>query len=185
MDKIEAAKTVQDYWSSISDLRPHSIFLSNRILPCTAGRLKYAHFVFAEALVVNREMSTEMTKVMMESYGLIESLFREDPEPDNIEYRKYIVGLENGTITNFRHPNPFGEFNAVAEFYNFIGESIFKQEQRQINDEHFGSSLYDALTDKAFAEKDIKRLIDIVNTSLTRFVTFPDKKSNDFCMFIN
>lgn len=185
MDKIEAAKTVQDYWNSISDLRPHSIFLSNRILPCTVGNLKYAHFVFSEALVIEGEMTSGMMKAMMESYGLIESIFRENPEPDNVEYRKYISELKNGNITNFRHPNPFGESNAVAEFYNFICETIFKKEQRQIVDEHLGSFVYEALTDKALAENDAKSLIDIVNTSLTRFVTFPDKKSNDFCMFIN
>lgn len=184
MNKIEAATLIQDYWNSIKDLRPYSIFLSNSSLPCTVGKIKYAHFVFGEALIIDGEMVEGAEKLFMESFGLIHSLFREHPDTDNQKYREYLDGLKNGNITDFRHPNPFGESGAVAEYYNFLGEAIFKYQGRQLSDSVLESFVYDALTNKAVAETDIKCLIRLVNTSLTRSVTFPDKKKNEECVFV-
>jgi hypothetical protein len=197
MTPIEAEKIIEKFHQTIKDLRPNAIVQSSKELPYASARIKYAHFVYAEHFIKDgfyveaktKETKEEMLKSfekkyqeLMESYGLIDSLFSDDPELINAEYRKYLEGLKNGIITNFRMPNPFGECEPVNEYHNFIGECWFLEHRTNLfSDNPLGAFIYDAVRNKAIKEKDKKILIEIVNTGLTRSVDYPEKtNSNKF-----
>ncbi len=185
MRPIEAQKVINDFHESIKDSRPDNIVQSSKKLPYTYARIKYAHFIFAEELIGRAEMTEENFQETMESYGIINSLFSENPESINLKYREYLEGLKNGIVTDFRMPNPFGEVGSVNEIYNFIGEGWFlKHHTNLFTGNPLGAFIYEGLRNKAIKEKDIKLLIEMVNTSLTRAVRYPGKKSNAESVFI-
>lgn len=200
MTPIEAEKIIEKFHQAIKDLRPNAIVQSSKNLPYTAARIKYAHFVYGEHFINDgfyteaktKETKEEMLKSfekkyqeLMESYGLIDSFFNEESESINAEYKKYLEGLKNGIITDFRIPNPFGECEPVNEYHNFIGECWFLEHRTNLfNDAPLGAFIYDGIRNKAIKEKDIKTLIEIANTSLTRAVSYPEKKSNAESVFI-
>jgi hypothetical protein len=185
MTPSEAAKIITDFHKSIKDLRPNAIVQSNEELPCTSARIKYAHFVHAEELVGHAEMTEEKLQEIIESYGIVDSLFSEDPEPINIRYREYLERLKRGIVIDFRMPNPFGEVRPVIEIYNFIGECWFlKYHKNILTGNLLGSVIYEKLYDKAINESDIKSLIELVNTGLTRKVFYPKKKDSSESIFI-
>ena len=180
MTPIEAKELIEKFQQSIRDLRPNAIVQSTKELPCTSARIKYAHFVYGEGLVKNVSITEEALQEIMESYGIIDSFFSEDPEPINAEYKAYLEGLKNGKITDFRMPNPFGEIDAVNEFHSFLGECWFLEHQTNLfSDNPLGAFIYDVVRNKAIEENDIKILIEIVNTGLTRAVHYPRKTSNN------
>lgn len=179
MTPIEAEKIIDNFHKSIKDLRPDAIVQSSKVLPYTSARIKYAHFVYGEALIKNVKITEEKLQEVGESYGIIDSFFSEDPEPINIKYREYLKWLRNGIITDFLMPNPFGEIEPVNEFHNFLGECWFLEHRTNLfTDSPLGAFIYDGVRNKATKEKDIKVLIEIVNTGLTRAVRYPGKESN-------
>lgn len=185
MTPIEAEEIIEKFHQSIKDLRPNAIVQSDTLLPYTPARIKYAHFVFAEELVSNLTITDEKIKELMESYGIIDSFFVENSELVNEKYREYLARLKEGVIIDFLIPNPFGELEPVNEFRNFIGESWFiKYHTDLFSDKPIGTAIYQALREKAIREEDIKLLKEIANTSLTRSINFPHKKTNENCVFI-
>ena len=194
MTSEESKIIIEKFHQSIRDLRPDAIVQSTKNLPYTSARIKFAHFVYGEYLVkdglyTKGKSQEEILKSfeksyqeLMESYGLIDSLFNEEPEPINAAYKKYLEGLRNGTITDFRLPNPFGECEPVNEYHNFIGECWFLEHRTNLfSDNPLGAFIYEGVRNKAIKEQDIKTLIDIVNTGLTRSVDYPEKtNSNKF-----
>ncbi len=185
MTPIEAERIIEKFHKSIKDLRPDAIVHSSKELPCTSARIKHAHFVYGEELAKHIKITEEILQELLESYGIIDSFFNEDPEPINIKYKEYLGGLRNGIITDFRMPNPFGECEPVLEFNNFLGECCFLEHHTNLfTGNPLGAFIYDELRNKATKEKDIKLLIEIVNTSLTRAVRYPGKKSNAESVFI-
>lgn len=197
MTPLQAEEILNNYWRSIKDSRPNAIVQSSKELPYTSARIKFAHFIYGEHLItggfyIKGKSPEEMSKLfeknyqkLMESYGLIDSLFSEDPDPINIEYKKYLEGLRSGIITNFRMPNPFGECEPVNEYHNFIGECWFSEHHTNLFvDSPLGAFIYDGIRNKAIKEKDIKLLIEIVNTSKTRNVIFPGRKTNEESIFV-
>jgi len=181
----EASVIIENFHKSIKDLRPEAIVQSSKELPYSYARIKYAHFVYIEELIERVELTEKNLQEMMESYGIINSFFPEDPEPINIKYRDYLEGLRNGTITDFRMPNPFGEAEAVNEIHNFIGECWFLKHHTDLfTGNALGAFIYDGIRNKDTEEKNIKELIKIVNTAKTRSVVFPGKKTNKESIFI-
>jgi len=185
MTPIEAEKIIEKFHKSINDLRPNAIVQSSKELPWTSSRIKYAHFVYGEELIKNVKITEEILQKMLESYGIIDSFFSEDPEPINVKYEEYVVGLKNGIITDFRLPNPFGECEPVNEFHNFLGECWFLEHHTNLfKNSPLGAFIYDGVRNKAIKEKDIKLLIEIMNTAKTRSVVFPGRKTNEESMFV-
>ena len=185
MIPTEAKNIIDNFHKSIKDLRPNAIIQSNEKLPYTSARIKYAHFVYGEGLIKTVKITEKIFQEMLESYGIIDSFFNKDPEPINIKYREYLEGLRNGIITTFRMPNPFGECEPVNEFYNFLGECWFREHHSDFfTGNALASFIYEGVRDKATKEKDMKTLIELVNSSLTRTVCYPGKKSNAEPVFI-
>jgi len=92
MTHTEAKEIIEKFHQSIRDLRPDAIVQSTKELPYTSARIKYAHFVYGEHFIKDgfyaeaktKETKEEMLKSfekkyqeLMESYGLIDSLFNE------------------------------------------------------------------------------------------------------------
>ncbi|MCH7918497.1 MAG: hypothetical protein IIC50_10980 [Planctomycetes bacterium] len=185
MTPTDAIDIIAKYHRSIKDLRPNAIVQSYKAIPCTSARIKYAHFVYGEALIKSDSMTEESYQELLESFGLIDSYFSEASELTNAKYREYLEGLRNSTITEFRMPNPFGEIEAVSELYNFLGECWFIENRTQLfDDSPLGAFVYDELRKKAIKDDNIRTLIDMVNSSLTRAVSYPKKKSNEDSVFI-
>jgi hypothetical protein len=185
MRSIEAKEIIETHHQSIKDLRPNAIVQSSEVRPCTSARIKYAHFVYGEDLIKSHNVAEETIKELRESYGIIDSFFSEDSELINAKYREYIGGLRNGIITEFRMPNPFGEIEPVFEFHVFLDECWFLENRTKLfNDSVLGAFIYDGVRNKATKEKDIITLIQLVNSSLTRDVCYPGKKSNAESVFI-
>ena len=193
----EAKEILDKFHQSIMDLRPNAIVQSTKELPYTSARIKFAHFVYGEHLIkdgfyIKGKTQRKISKLfeknyqeLMESYGLIDSLFSEDPEPINIEYKKYLEGLRNDIITDFCMPNPFGECEPVNEYHNFIGECWFLEHRTNLfSDNPLGAFIYDGIRNKYTKEKNIEELIKIVNTAKTRSVVFPGRKTNEESIFI-
>ncbi len=184
----EAKIIIEKFQQSIKDLRPNAIVQDSKNLPYTSARIKYAHFICGDDLVENiiQEGKTpeevlkffeDKHRELMESYGLIESLFSEDSENINKRYIEYMKGLENGIVTDFRIPNPFGETEPVNEFHNFIGESWFIKHRTNIfNDAPLCAFIYEGVRNKATQENDIKTLKEIAATDITRTVYYPGKQ---------
>lgn len=190
MTSIEAEKIIENFHKSIKDLRPDAVVQPRNDLPYVPGWIKYAHFVYGEELIKQNMMTEKIAEMLTESYGIIDLFFVEDPEPINAKYREFISGLKQGIMIDFRMPNPFGDISQVLEYSNFLGERLFKFGQDSIlkNDkgeyELLPAFVYDALYSKALKDKDLKLCIEIVNTSLTRAVHYPGKKSNAESVFI-
>lgn len=185
MTPDEAVKIIENFHKAIKDSRPNAIVQSRKELPYTSARIKYAHFVYGEFLVKQVKITEEILQEILESYGIIDSFFIEDSELINTEYRQYLKGLKSGVVTDFRMPNPFGECEPVNEFYNFLGECWFLEHHTDLlSGNALGAFIYDGVRNKATKEKDIKSLIEIVNTSLTRAIHYPGKKSNAESVFI-
>ena len=185
MTPSEAEKIIKNFHKSIKDLRPDAIMQSRNDLPYVPGWIKYAHFVYGEEVVKHVKITEEILQEMLESYGIINSFFSEDPEPINTRYREYLEGLRNGIITDFRMPNPFGECEPVNELHKFLGECWFLEYHTNLFvNAPLGAFIYDGVRNKATKEKDIKLLIEIVNTSLTRAVRYPGEKSNAESVFM-
>lgn len=181
----EAEKIIVDFHKSITDLRPISIVQSTNELPYTTARIKYAHFIYGERLLENFEMDEKKFQEILESYGIIESFFVEEPDVVNAKYRKYLENLRSGIITEFRLPNPFGEPDPVLELYNFLGEHWFlKHKTELLTRNALAAFLYDQVRDKATREGDLELLKDIINTAKTREVVFPGKKNNKESIFV-
>lgn len=185
----EAKNIIEKFHQSIKDLRPNAIVQDSKNLPYTSARIKYAHFVYGEHFVNNgfynktetkEEMLKSVEKVcqeLMESYGLIDSLFSEDAEEINVQYKEFIKGLNNGIITGFRMPNPYGETESVYEFRNFFSECWFIKHRTNIfNNNPLGSFIYDAVLNKSIKENDINTLKETANTDITRVVYYPGKE---------
>jgi hypothetical protein len=185
MTPIEAEKITHAFHGSIKDLRPDAIVRSSRELPYTSARIKYAHFVYGEHLVKTATITEEKYQEIMESYGLVDSLFREDPAPINDGYRAYLDGLKDGRISDFRMPNPFGEIGPVNDFHNFLGECWFLEYKTHLfSDNPLGAFIYDGIRNKATMEQDIQTLIKLVNTGLTRAVDYPEKTNSTELMIL-
>jgi len=76
-------------------------------------------------------------------------------------------------------------FCSQNEFHNFIGEYWFLEHHTDLfTDNALGAFIYDGIRNKATKEKDIKSIIEIANTSLTRAVNYPGKKNNAESVFI-
>jgi len=184
MTQNEAKKIIENYHKSIKDLRPAAIVQSNNNLPCVSGWIKYAHFVYGEELIKENIITKEIAEMLTESYGIINLFFVENPEPINEKYRDFISGLKQGAITDFRIPNPFGDIYRVAEYTDFLGEFLFKFGRDSILKDDKGEPLllpafvYEALYNKYIKDNNLKDFIELVNSSLTRAVHFPGKKSN-------
>lgn len=185
MTPTEAQKIIKTFHQSIKDLRPNAIVQSSKNLPCTSARIKYAHFVYGEELIKLGKITEKIYQEMLESYGIIDSFFIEDPEPINIKYREYLEGLKNGINTGFRMPNPFGECGPVIEYYNFLGECFFCEYHKDMLSRNaLGAFMYEGVRNKATKQNDIKTLIELVNTGHTRALDYPGKRSNTESIFI-
>ena len=95
MTSIEAEKIIEKFHQAIKDLRPNAVAQSSKELPYTSARIKYAHFVYGEGLIKNFSLSEENLQWIMESYGIIDAFFIEDPEPINVKYKEYLERLHS------------------------------------------------------------------------------------------
>jgi ribosome biogenesis protein Nip4 len=107
----EAEKIIEKFHQSIRDLRPDAIVQSNKALPYTSATIKYAHFVYGEDLIKNfvkisgktpEELEIFFSKKyneLMESYGIIDSLFREDSEDINTKYKEFLKCLKKALLS--------------------------------------------------------------------------------------
>ncbi len=116
----KSQEIIEEFTNTIKDLRPNLIVQSENVLPYLKGKIKYAHFVMGEELIKDNKMTKEIALQLMNSYGIIDSFFVEEPESINKKYREYIAELKKGIITDFCLPNPFGEHLQVLEYQNFI-----------------------------------------------------------------
>lgn len=182
----EAIEVLEKFTNTIKDLRPSAIVQSDNVLPCTKGKIKFAHFVAVEELINNNKMTRETGLQLVNSYGIIDSFFVENSELENKKYQEYILGLKNGIITNYVPPNPFGEVMEVLEFQNFIEEIYFKLNKQYIFGKGYipGSMYYHVLVNEKKDSFDLKARKDMINTPLTRNLDFPGKKNEEESVFI-
>jgi hypothetical protein len=163
-----AKKIIGAYRAKIRDLRPDAIVQSDSVLGRAKATIKFAHFIYCEHLIEQGVFDDNDFKTLLESYGLLESHFVDDPDSINTQYREFMVKLRSGTITGFRMPNPFGDPSAVNEFYNFIGDCFVLHGLTGLTKEPLGAFIYEAVLTKARAENDIKVLREIAATPITR-----------------
>lgn len=95
MTPIEAEKIINDYWKSIKDIGE---FIKQPIsdLPCSPGKIRYAHFIYGEELVKRDLLTWEIADKLAMSYSDIHDRFVEDPTPMNKKHKKYIEKLKEG-----------------------------------------------------------------------------------------
>ena len=168
VDLNTAKKIIEAYRAKIRDLRPEGIVQSDRVLGRAKATIKFAHYINCEHLIEQRSFNNNDFQTLLESYGLLESHFVDDPDAINVQYRDYMANLRRGTITAFRMPNPFGDPTAVNEFYNFIGDCFTRFGLSGLTREPLGAFIYDAVLNKARADKDLKLLREIAATPVTR-----------------
>ncbi len=199
MTPDEALGVISDFHDSIRDLRPQAIFISSGELPHPSYKIKEALFNYGKYLVdegfyvdIKKGMDNDQKtfeqvfneldkriKILQESYGLIDSLFVTDTERANEKYREYIRALREGTITNFRMPNPFGEPELVLQYLNFLDENWYSKTGKHLmNPESpLGTFIYKTLTDKLIQEGETTELLKLAESDLTRSVIYPGKPS--------
>lgn len=186
MTITEAANILDNFTKSIKDLRPNEIVQSESVLKDTKGRIKYAHFVYAEGLLEKGVLEKDHALMLMESYGIIDSFFVENFELINKKYREHISGLKDSFITDYILPNPWGENLPVLEFENFIEEIYFKlNKEYLLGKGHISeSAYYDFLSHNKKGECDLDTRKKMVNSPLTKRVIFPGRKNDDESIFI-
>lgn len=124
MTPSEAKTIINDYVrliKKIDDL--NGIVISIDELPYSVGKIKYAHFVYAEELIKQNQLTKIIGDQLIETYGYINKFFVENPEDINLEYRKYLSDLDKKIISN----NPHVILAEIAlanniEFNNFLAE---------------------------------------------------------------
>ena len=121
-----AEEIINSYWDSFKKLDgKNEIVQPISDLPFSSGRIKYAHFAYAESLILNFVSTKEILDQLIESYGDINRRFVKDPTSTNTVWKQYRDNLDNGVISE----DPFLRLTEIAledniEFNNFIAESI-------------------------------------------------------------
>ena len=94
-------------------------------LPCSQGRIRYAHFIYAEELLKRHLLPETVGRQLCESYANIRQLFSEDAEAINAEHRLYVDYLKKGGKPK-DHVRlalaKIGEEDSI-EFHNFLADS--------------------------------------------------------------
>lgn len=96
-------------------------------LPCTSGKLRYAHFLLAECFIKNGKLNKQMGDLLIKSYAYIARFLDEDQsEIDNINNQntKYLNNLKSG---KFSTTQALGGVSTsilanTIEFNNFLEE---------------------------------------------------------------
>lgn len=95
MTPLEAEEIINFFWDSYKDLsKTNKIVQSIKDLPFSPGRIKYAHFVYVENLILNMLFSKEIGDLLIESYADINRRFVEDFESLNAKWKQYRDNLK-------------------------------------------------------------------------------------------
>lgn len=119
MTPLHAKKIINSYIKSIKDLRPHAIVQPISELPCSAGMIRYAYFVYGEYLVNEGHLTKKIMNNLVTSYSRIHTYFVEEPEPINEKYREYISGGGKDEnvfcLSDIETPGDW-----ILEYHNFL-----------------------------------------------------------------
>ena len=121
MTPIQAKKIINSYLKTIKDLRPNAIVQPTSDLPCSAGKIRYAYFVYGEYLVNEGHLSKKVMNRLITSYSHIHTYFVEDPEPINTKYREFMKGIDKSENNNDFHLSDIETPDEWAlEYHNFL-----------------------------------------------------------------
>ncbi|MBU2036615.1 hypothetical protein KJ866_00165 [Patescibacteria group bacterium] len=98
MTPIEAEEIINKYWKSYKDIGPYSIVQPISDLPCSPGKIRYAHLVYGEELIKRGLIPWGISRKLSSSYQEIHSRFVDDPESINDQHKKYVENLEKGVL---------------------------------------------------------------------------------------
>ncbi len=130
MTPLHAKKIINNDIKSIKDLRPHAIVQPISELPCSAGMIRYAYFVYGEYLVNEGHLTKKVMNNLVTSYSHIHTYFVEDPELINDKYRKFmsdggkVKGENDFRLSDIETPGEWG-----MEYSNFLAncQSIYEK----------------------------------------------------------
>lgn len=96
-------------------------------LPCTSGRLRFAHFILAEHLIKNNKLTKNMGDLLTKSYAYIARFIDEDKNKIgeiNKQNEAYWKNLKDG---EFQPRHVLDEINSrilenTIEFNNFLAD---------------------------------------------------------------
>lgn len=102
MTPKEAEKIINSYWKSYKSL---SIYAVQPIsdLPCSPGKIRYAHLVYGEELIKRGLMKESDARRIGSSYAEIHIRFVEKPKLINDKLKKYMKGLNKGVKSKKYH----------------------------------------------------------------------------------
>lgn len=125
MTPLEAEEIINKFWKSIKSLGGATeIVQPISDLPCSQGKIKYAHFIYGEELIKKNLLTDKVGSQLIESYAKISQVFVEDPETINAEHRQYIDSLKRGVHLN---KNPRLHLAGIGlkdniEYNNFLAD---------------------------------------------------------------
>jgi hypothetical protein len=136
MNKIEAEKIINEYGGYIASIKEGDKVQDIFSLPYSPGRIRYAFFVYTEALIKEDLFNDETFNNLQLTYAMLDSRFVEDSQKLNKALRVYAknekareyVNSRGGltaTIPSVEKMNEYNNF--VADCYGNWGNPEVKE----------------------------------------------------------
>lgn len=124
MNGEQAEKIINQYGAVIASCPKGNIVQSVFDLPFSPGKIRYAHFVYVQALIEQELFTDEIGENLKSTYAMLDSRFVENPDEINKAFKKYAsdktaqkVINENGGLESF-----MPSYKKMNEFHNFIAD---------------------------------------------------------------
>jgi len=126
MTPEQAEKIIDSYVAAILKIKEKNMVQPLSDLPCSPGKIRYAHFVYAESLIREGRLTEEIGGALEHSYGILNSSFVEDADKINEAFKQYENNddpkkkKEAGKIINNYGLSLFSLPEMKTELHNFF-----------------------------------------------------------------
>ncbi|PIR85881.1 hypothetical protein COU14_02015 [Candidatus Kaiserbacteria bacterium CG10_big_fil_rev_8_21_14_0_10_44_10] len=124
MNKYQAEKIINDYGGMIADTPEGDLVRDVFSLPYSPGRIRYAFFVYTEALIKEGLFNDEIENNLSMTYASLETRFVENPDKVNKAKRLYTKSEKareyldsRGGLTAF-----MPSVEKMTEYHNFVAD---------------------------------------------------------------
>lgn len=136
MNKHVAEKIINEYGGMIADTPKGDIVRDVFSLPYSPGRIRYAFFVYTEALIKEDLFNDDIKKNLEGTYAMIDTRFVEDYQKVNKAFRLYAKNEKareylnsRGGLTAF-----MPSLEKMTEYNNFVAECYGNWQRTDLGD---------------------------------------------------
>lgn len=119
-----AERIINEYGATIANIPEGDKVQDVMQLPYSVGRIRYAYYVYTEALIENGSFNDEVKNNLQMTYALLDCRFVEEPDEINEAFKKYTKSKEardfldsKGGIASF-----VASIESMNEYHNFVAD---------------------------------------------------------------